>query len=1013
MNKKFDKSRLHNQQGLLKRVAWVNIVTQLMFPLVGAFTPALTTAETHTSQNEKWAIPTEPYILQSGETINTVAKRYGLTVNGLKKINQLRTFDKPFTALGTGSEIDVPKPRENKFLPFNYSALTHSTLSHSTLSNSEPDNTPATDETSRRFAEASSQASHFLAQPSHIGKNAVSQLSHLAMREANRQIQDWLGRYGTARVQANIDSRGRLNGSQLDMLLPLHDTKSQMIFTQFGLRRIDKRNTINLGVGQRQFFDGWMLGYNAFLDHDFTGENTRFGLGAEYARDYLKLGVNSYFRLSHWKESRLLTDYDERPANGFDLRAQGYVPSLPQLGGKLVYEHYFGDEVGLINKDHRSTNPSAFTAGINYTPIPLLTFVIDRRQDASGNGETQFNMELNYEIGTPWAQQIDPGAVTFKRTLQGSRYDLVDRNNQIVLEYRKREVISLAMDNSIVGNAGDIKPIHISIKSKYGLKEIKWDAPGLFANGGTIKSQGGTHYLLTLPKYQIQGNNTYTVGAIAYDEKGNASNRAEMQLHVLRAEANANQSTFTAKDKELAADGHSKTLLILALKNKQGDPISGIAPDIKLGASGLSGKGRDPQIETMQETQPGIYQSLLTAGEKTGVLKITPQVDGITIKPVEILFVHPEAPLIKNLTIFGKLAMGQTLRATYTFNSNHGDATDKSRYVWGDKGSTDISKGHAITESGKIPDYPLTLSDAGTVKELAVQARNALGIIGNTNIVDTSMSAEQGNHTYDSGKGGTVRGLADSMTTTISTGKVKKGESITLTIKTLNHGKAVRNVAVRVNAIKALNRQNVSESPTVLLNGQSGIYQDFTDKQGMLSVVITDPNGLGVKTTLSVTADRTAAPQTQDVIFTVVTSPDVDVANFWGHMDEAAVAENGIVFTRPKLQAEVTRMHFKAMDTHTEAGEVWPKRIHFGAELYCKGIHGTLPTKEELMGLYNAHPNNAMHDIYGWPQQRAYRSSTPHIEKNSRKNEHYSVNIDLGVLHIVGKTTTEYTICKQ
>ncbi|MDX7990221.1 inverse autotransporter beta domain-containing protein [Xenorhabdus littoralis] len=998
MNKKFDKSWLQNQQYWLKRVAWVNIVTQFVFPVACVFTPTLTNAETQTtSQNEILALSTEPYILKSGETVNTVAKRYGLTVTDLKKINQLRTFDKPFTALGAGSEIDVPKPRTNKFLPFNYSSLSQAS---------------SRDENPHRLAEIASQVGHLLTHDN-IGNSATSQISNLAMGEANRQIQDWLGRYGTARVQANIDNHGRLNGSQLDMLLPLHDTRSQMTFTQFGLRNIDKRNTVNIGVGQRYFFDDWMLGYNAFLDHDFTGKNTRFGLGAEYARDYLKLGVNSYFRLSNWKESRLLKDYDERPANGFDLRVQGYIPSLPQLGGKLVYEQYFGNEVGLINKDHRGTNPSAFTAGINYTPIPLLTFGIDRRQDVSGNGETQFNMELNYEIGTPWSQQIDPDAVTFRRTLQGGRYDLVDRNNQIVLEYRKREVISLAMDNLIVGHAGDIKPLHISIKSKYGFKEIKWDAPRLFANGGGIKSQGGTHYLLTLPKYQLQGNNTYTVSAIAYDEKGNASKRAEMQLQVLRTEASANQSTFTTKDKELAADGHSNTRLTLTLKNKEGDPITGIAPDIKLIASGLSGKGSDPQIETMQETRPGIYQSLLTAGEKIGVLKITPQVNGITIKPVEILFVHPDAPLVKNLTIFGKLEMGQKLSATYTFNPNHGDTTDKSHYVWGNKGSTDITKGHIITESGKIPDYTLTLSDAGTVKEVVVQAQNALDLIGNTNIVDTSMSADQGNHTHDGGKGGTVRGLADNMTTTISADKVKKGESITLKIKTLNHGQLVRNVAVRVNAIRALNRKGDSETPTVLLNGQPGVHQDFTDEQGMLSVVVTDPNGLGVKTTLSVTPDGTAAPQTQDVIFTVVTSPDVDVANFWGHMVDVAEAENGIIFTRPKLQAEVTRLHYKAIDTRTEEGEVWPKRIHKGAELYCKGIHGTLPNKEELMSLYRAHPNNAIHDIYGWPQQRAYRSSTPYTEDSHLKHAHYSVNIDDGQLHIVNKITTDYTICKQ
>lgn len=1007
MNKKFDKPWLRNQQNRLKRVAWVNIITQFVFPVAGTFAPAIASAKTQaTFQNEKLARPTEPYILKSGETVSTVAKRYGLTVTDLKKINQLRTFSKPFMTLGAGSEIDVPKPRTNKFLPFNYSSLDQPASNQSSLNK-----TSASDEESHRLAEAASQVGQLLIN-NNIKSGAINQLGDLLTSEANQQIKNWLAHYGTVRLQTNVNSHGGLNGSQLDMLLPLHDTHNLLDFTQFGFRRIDKRNTLNIGLGERRFFDGWMFGYNAFLDHDFTGDNTRFGLGAEYARDYLKLGANGYFRLSNWKESPLLTDYDERPANGFDLRVQGYAPALPQLGGKLVYEQYFGNEVGLINKDHRSQNPSMFTVGINYTPVPLLTFGIERKQEMSGNGETQFNMELNYVIGTPWSEQINPDAVAFKHSLQGGRYDLVDRNNQIVLEYRKREVISLAMENQIIGHESETKPLHISVNSKYGFKDIQWEATSLFVNGGKIQHQGGTNYLLTLPRYQPQGNNIYTVGAVAYDEQGNTSKRVEMQVQVLPAEINVNSSAFTAKDKELLADNRDTTLLTLTLKDKDGKPVKGVASEIKLISTGLSGEGRDPQIEKMQETQPGVYKSHLTAGEKIGVLKITPEVNGITLKPVEIMFVHPSTPLVKNLTIVGKLEMGQTLSATYTFYANEGDTTDKSRYVWGNKGNIDISKGHTITESGKLPNYTLTQADAGTVKAIAVQAQNALGLIGNTQTVDTSMSTEQGNHTHDGGKGGTVRGLADNVIITTNADKAKKDDPITLKIKTLYHGKLVRNVSVRMNAIKALNRQNVAEKPTLLFNGKTTEYQDFTDENGMLNITVTDPNGLGVKTTFSVTADGTASPQTEDMIFTVPTSPDVPVANFWGHMAETMVGKNGEVFNRPKLQAELKALGMAGMTTYVENGEIWPRRVYKGAEWYCRKTHETLPTVNELWDLYLAHPDNTMHDVYGWPQDRSYRSSSPGIDEKG-KNAHFAVNIDKGFEHVINEIITDYVICKE
>ncbi|CDG22986.1 putative invasin [Xenorhabdus poinarii G6] len=1002
MNKKLDKPWLQNQQEFLKHVAWMNIATQCVFPIAVAFTPVLATAKTDsTFQNEKWGLPTEHYVLKSGETVSSIAKRYGLSVPDLKKINQHRTFDKPFTVLGVGSEIDVPKPRHNKFLPFNYSSLHESPL-HQPLFNQSPtteEQKANTDDNTKHLAEVSAQIGQLLSSDN-IKGNAASQLSNLAMGEASQKIQNWLGHYGTTRVQASMDTHGHLDNSQFDMLLPLYDTRDQMAFTQFGIRHIDKRNTVNIGFGQRHFFDDWMLGYNAFFDHDITGNHSRLGLGAEYARNYLKLATNGYFRLTNWKESHLLTDYDERPANGFDLRIQGYCPSLPQLGGKLMYEQYFGNEVGLINQEHRKKDPSAFTVGVDYTPIPLLTFGIDRKQGISGSGgDTQFSMALNYEIGAPWSKQIDPDAVATKRTLQGGRYDLVERNNQIVLEYRKREVISLTMDSQMTGYTGEVKNPHVRVNSKYEFKEITWNAARLFANGGKITHQGGFNYLLTLPKYQTQGNNIYTVDATAYDNQGNASKRVAIQVQVLQSAVNSIHSSFTTEETEMLANGHATTILTLTLKDKDDNPIQGIASDIRLVTNQLAGEGSDPTIATIKEEQPGVYRAILTAGQKVGVLKITPEVQGVTINPVEITFVHSYAPTVKNLTLTGNLEMGQKLRATYTFYANHGEKKDNSRYIWGEKGNKfDFDKASTITESGKIPAYILTQSDAGKVKAIAVQARNGLDLIGNTQIVDSSMGNGAGNQTSGGGGGGTVEGLADKIEVTASADKVKKDSEITLTIKTLNHGKPVRNVAINAEAIVALNRQNKRQDVSVLLNHQSGLYQGFSNDQGLHSITVTDPHGLGVKTTISIKADGPIGPETKDVIFTVATSPDVPVANFWGHMPETVTAANGVVFARPQLSAELKKLGHDSSSPYKENGEIWARLVYKGAVWYCNAVHKFLPTKEDLEALYNAYPQNKMYDVYGWPQNRAYRSSTSGTDDQGHEG-HYSVNIDDGQVH--------------
>ncbi|MBC5792376.1 inverse autotransporter beta domain-containing protein [Providencia sp. JUb39] len=75
------------------------------------------------------------------------------------------------------------------------------------------------------------------------------------------------------------------------------------------------------------------MGGNSFYDYDITGGNTRVGLGSELGLDYLKFSGNGYFRLTNWRQSRLQTvrDYNERPANGFDIRAEAYLPNHPPV----------------------------------------------------------------------------------------------------------------------------------------------------------------------------------------------------------------------------------------------------------------------------------------------------------------------------------------------------------------------------------------------------------------------------------------------------------------------------------------------------------------------------------------------------------------------------------------------------------------------------------------------------------------------------------------------------------
>ncbi|QIQ22277.1 inverse autotransporter beta domain-containing protein [Zophobihabitans entericus] len=57
--------------------------------------------------------------------------------------------------------------------------------------------------------------------------------------------------------------------------------------------------------------------------------------------------------------------------------------------------------------------------------------------NAASHDDNRINFSLNYQFNQSWQDVLDPKQVAVMRSLQGSRYDLVQSNNNIVLEYQK------------------------------------------------------------------------------------------------------------------------------------------------------------------------------------------------------------------------------------------------------------------------------------------------------------------------------------------------------------------------------------------------------------------------------------------------------------------------------------------------------------------------------------------------------------------------------------------------
>ncbi|HAM2968699.1 TPA: inverse autotransporter adhesin YeeJ [Escherichia coli] len=593
---------------LRRLTAGICLITQLAFPMAAA-AQGVVNAATQQPVPAQFAIAnanTVPYTLGALESAQSVAERFGISVAELRKLNQFRTFARGFDNVRQGDELDVPAQvsENNLTLP--------------------PGNSSGNLE--QQIASTSQPIGSLLAEDMN-SEQAANMARGWASSQASGAMTDWLSRFGTARITLGVDEDFSLKNSQFDFLHPWYETPDNLFFSQHTLHRTDERTQINNGLGWRHFTPTWMSGINFFFDHDLSRYHSRAGIGAEYWRDYLKLSSNGYLRLTNWRSApELDNDYEARPANGWDVRAEGWLPAWPHLGGKLVYEQYYGDEVALFDKDDRQSNPHAITAGLNYTPFPLMTFSAEQRQGKQGENDTRFAVDFTWQPGSAMQKQLDPNEVAARRSLAGSRYDLVDRNNNIVLEYRKKELVRLTLTDPVSGKSGEVKSLVSSLQTKYALKGYNVEATALEAAGGKVVTTG-KDILVTLPAYRFtstpETDNTWPIEVTAEDVKGNLSNREQSMVVVQAPTLSQKDSSVSLSTQTLNADSHSTATLTFIAHDAAGNPVVGLV---------LSTRHEGVQDITLSEWKDngdGSYTQILTTGAMSGTLTLMPQLNGV------------------------------------------------------------------------------------------------------------------------------------------------------------------------------------------------------------------------------------------------------------------------------------------------------------------------------------------------------------------------------------------------
>lgn len=223
-------------------------------------------------------------------------------------------------------------------------------------------------------------------------------------------------------------------------------------------------------------------------------------------------------------------------------------------------------------------------------------------------------------------KQLDPNEVAARRSLAGSRYDLVDRNNNIVLEYRKKELVRLTLTDPVTGKSGEVKSLVSSLQTKYALKGYNVEATALEAAGGKVVTTG-KDILVTLPAYRFtstpETDNTWPIEVTAEDAKGNLSNREQSMVVVQAPTLSQKDSSVSLSTQTLNADSHSTATLTFIAHDAAGNPVVGLVLSTR--HEGV----QDITLSDWKDNGDGSYTQILTTGAMSGTLTLMPQLNGV------------------------------------------------------------------------------------------------------------------------------------------------------------------------------------------------------------------------------------------------------------------------------------------------------------------------------------------------------------------------------------------------
>ena len=142
------------------------------------------------------------------------------------------------------------------------------------------------------------------------------------------------------------------------------------------------------------------VGVNAFWDVELSSGNQRLSVGTKYddPNYVFNLSSNIYFPLSGKGE-------EDELVNSMDIRAEGAIS--PTVTFHTSFEYFFGDDI-QVSDDYDPTDDShKLTAGLDYTPIPLLQFGVEATKVQDHDVGYGVYLYFNYDPWRPLNEQLE------------------------------------------------------------------------------------------------------------------------------------------------------------------------------------------------------------------------------------------------------------------------------------------------------------------------------------------------------------------------------------------------------------------------------------------------------------------------------------------------------------------------------------------------------------------------------------------------------------------------------